>query len=376
MQRRIALKRLTKSDLTIFEWHWRNNPAGNQKCINLNADVLVDQMFPALPEVAETRNWRIPIDLSIYGPGHAGLHNLQRKIMKGETYKNWRLDGEYIPDPQENATRFHVLQPGDFVVFDFIGAVVPDSARMLLIAQGMDADKLIHQRLTLLLGKRRMAVLSVADLQAIADENNDDEHPIRELTLDTELEDAAVGGAKGVAALNRRSTGRAVGRDELQRARQAAEQIGRIGEEFVFAHLTGLRISGTIQDFKWVSDTNAVAPYDFLIIDKNGREVALDVKSTGGEFERPIHVSSNELAEMTVQTRRYDLYRVYEISESKAKLRIVENLSGIAATVRQLLTGLPEGIEVDSISIEPVTLPFRGTINLTIPDEEEVESEG
>jgi hypothetical protein len=66
MQRRIAIKRLTASDLTLFEWHFRNENAGNQKSINLNADIFIDQMFPSLPEVAQLKNWRIPVDCIIF----------------------------------------------------------------------------------------------------------------------------------------------------------------------------------------------------------------------------------------------------------------------------------------------------------------------
>ncbi len=50
--RKFALKRLTASDLTFFVWHFKNRNAGNQKAINLNADVFVGKLFPSLPEVA------------------------------------------------------------------------------------------------------------------------------------------------------------------------------------------------------------------------------------------------------------------------------------------------------------------------------------
>jgi len=41
MTTRLALKRLTDSDLTIFETLFRKLAAGNQKAINLNADVFI-----------------------------------------------------------------------------------------------------------------------------------------------------------------------------------------------------------------------------------------------------------------------------------------------------------------------------------------------
>src|SRR5579859_7499939 len=96
---RLALKKLTASDLTLFEWHFQNRNAGNQKAINLNADVFVDRLFPGLPEVSRDFGGRLPIDLFLYGPGMASELNLQRKIIKLGEYKNWRLDGETIHNP-------------------------------------------------------------------------------------------------------------------------------------------------------------------------------------------------------------------------------------------------------------------------------------
>lgn len=99
MLKKLAAKRLTASDLTLFEWHYKNKNAGNQKAINLNANVFVDELFPVLPEIADRQDGRIPLDLQIYGPGHKELHNLQRKIIKIGSYKNWRLNGEFIHNP-------------------------------------------------------------------------------------------------------------------------------------------------------------------------------------------------------------------------------------------------------------------------------------
>jgi hypothetical protein len=92
MIRKLAIKRLTASDLTLFEWHFRNQAlGGNQKAINLNADVFIDKLYPGLPEIAAKTGGKIPLDLFIYGPGLEPEYNLQRKIVKFGTYKNWRL---------------------------------------------------------------------------------------------------------------------------------------------------------------------------------------------------------------------------------------------------------------------------------------------
>ena len=96
---KLALKRLTASDLTFFEWHFRNHNAGNQKAINLNADVFIDQLYPALDAIVRDRHNKLGIDLWIAGPGAADPVNLQRKIIKGAAYKNWRLDGGVCLQP-------------------------------------------------------------------------------------------------------------------------------------------------------------------------------------------------------------------------------------------------------------------------------------
>ena len=372
MQRRLAVKRLTASDLTLFEWQFRNRPAGNQKSINLNADVFINELFPSLPEASADTNGRIPLDLYIYGPGHSGVHNLQRKILKGSAYKNWRLNGEFIVNPENEPTRYNILQPGDVVVFDFLGRVLPKSAKMVLVSQFETLDRIAYEKLVPILGSRSMASVTLAQLQAIADQLGDEEHPFHELTLDAELEDAALGGVRGTTTLRRRQGTRALSREELQRARQMAEEIGRTGEEFVLQYLIRLKTSGAILDFVWTSDTNAVAPYDFVVTLSDRQEIVIDVKSTSGEFERPIHISGAELIEMTAG-RRYDIYRVYELSETSAILRISERVGDLAAAILASFDQLPKGVRTDSVSVDIAVLSFGPKIGLTplVPEEEE-----
>lgn len=365
MQRRIALKRLTASDLTLFEWQFRNRNAGNQKSINLNADVFIDQLFPSLPEAAVETAGRIPLDLSIYGPSYAGLHNLQRKILKGGAYKNWRLDGEFISNPPDEPQRYNVLQPGDFALFEFRGRIIPSAAKLILVARDMPTDRPLYDLLNTYLGGRRMIAVTANDLGTIGNQFNDEAHPFKELTIDAALEDAALGGVKGIRTLRRRPATRALSREELQRARRIAEEVGRSGEELVCQYLIGLKANGTIRDFVWTADQNAVAPYDFLIARLDGTEVAVDVKSTSGEFERSIHISTAELTEMT-GARQYDIYRVFGVSENIGIMRITENIGAFAAEILQGIH-VPQGVSVDSVSVDIAGLPFGAEIRLEIP---------
>ena len=114
-----------------------------------------------------------------------------------------------------------------------------------------------------------------------------------------------------------------------------------------------------------------VAPYDFTVVNAAGNEIRLDVKSTSGPFERPLHVSMAELLEMADEGRRYDLYRVYGLEEGAASLRIAENLSGFAASLIRVFEGLPAGVTPDGVSIAPDTLPFGRVIEIRLPEEDE-----
>ena len=69
MMAKLAVKRLSASDLTFFEWHFRHGNAGNQKAINLNANVFKDDLYPVVDVVAQNSNDRLGVDLWIAGPG-------------------------------------------------------------------------------------------------------------------------------------------------------------------------------------------------------------------------------------------------------------------------------------------------------------------
>lgn len=68
MAEKLALKRLAGSDLSFFDFHFRNKTYGDhrQKGINLNTDVFVDQFYPQAHALLGAR-W--PALTTLYGPG-------------------------------------------------------------------------------------------------------------------------------------------------------------------------------------------------------------------------------------------------------------------------------------------------------------------
>ncbi len=367
--RKLALKRLTASDLTFFEWHFRNHNAGNQKAINLNADIFVSRLYPSLPEVAMASGGRLPIDLYLYGPGLAQELNLQRKVIKFGSYKNWRLDGEFIYDPSANADRFHVLAPSDIVVFEFGGDVTPTTLRAFFVSQALDEDRAIYGILSEYLGKQAMASVAPAELETlIRRAEPSDRHPINELFIEADLEDAAQGGEAGLERLYSRRSGTHLSKAELAKAIKRIEEIGEMGEEFVQAYLDDLKNKGAIREYQWVSQDNAVSPFDFWVQDSDSRFL-LDVKATTGGFERNLHVSVPELEVMLNGPGAYVIYRIYEMSDGSAKLRISEGTKDFARTVLNVLRKLPDGVQSDGINVNPSTLRFGAEIRLSLPQD-------
>lgn len=376
MPKRLAVKRLTNSDLSFFTWHFRSNPAVRQKAINLNADIFVNEIYPSLPETEAARSGRIPLDLFIYGPGLSGELNVQRKVVKTPSYKNWRLNGEMVDDP-DRPDRFIFLSEGDFVVFEFNGDIFPISAKAIFVAKAMSEDASLHSAFERIIGARRMIALKTEELEELIQETSPPtNHPVYELILDEALEDVVLGGSRGAERLLRRRSGAKLSKEQLLQARAKVDEIGRKGEECVNLFLGRLEDEGSIDGFDWISDENAIAPYDFrirLTDSTNPSIVLVDAKSTLREFDRTIHISLSELREMAGAGVRYDLYRIYDIGETTAQLRIARDMRSFAENVLRVLDNLPIGILADGISVTPSLLPFEEAITIELSEESEQE---
>lgn len=373
MPRKIALKRLSASDLTFFKWHFDNQTGDiRQKSINLNARVFIDQLYPALPQTPQGLAGWLSIDVLIFGPGLAEPLQIQRKIVKGPAYKNWRLNGEIVPDDMQ---RFEPLAVNDFVLLEFIGEIVPTQVRALFVAAAVPDDAPLFAEFdrALPIGHRAMRTLTAEELGELirTAANLAVGHAADEFTLDEALEDAALGGQEGISRLRRRRARRSITLEDLRRARVLAELNGERGEQFVNRYFEAEAGSGAITAFTWVSVDDAVAPYDFEVTE-TGQPVRVDVKATDGGFERRIHISYGELLAMAEPIARYDLYRVYDMEDERASLRVARDLRGFAQAVLANFQGLAAGVSVDGISVDPRTLPFAlAVIPLTLAVEED-----
>lgn len=139
---------------------------------------------------------------------------------------------------------------------------------------------------------------------------------------------------------------------------------GIIGENYIEKYLSFLKLNAEIRDYKWISKNDPFAPYDFFIIDQNGESVLLDAKSTVGAFSQKFFVSYNELKKMVQCRERYDIYRVYNIDNSSAMLRICRDIRSFSQSILEILEKLPNGVIADSVAISPLALKFDAEIIL------------
>jgi hypothetical protein len=371
--RKLAVKRLTASDLTFFEWQFRNRNSGNQKAINLNADVFIDELYPGLPTTSYAAQGSLPLALSVYGPGSEGEYSLQRKITKGPTYKNWRLNGEFIYNPQGNSYRFNVLAPNDLAVFEFFGDTRPESAMVVFVASEASEDASLHRAFDGTVGTRpSMARFTPGQLARIARQSKvTGNHPIWMLvSLDAAVEAVSIGGVEKTKGLRSVPTTRRIPRDQLLRARSNADRVGELGELFANSYLMALQSDGTVANFDWSSRQNAASPYDFRVA-LGDEQILVDAKSTELDFDSTIYVSLSELRQMGYGAERYDLYRIYEMGDTTARMRVAEDVRSWARGVVEALECLPEGVRANGVSVLPSTLDFGFEIEVEMLQEGE-----
>jgi hypothetical protein len=215
-----------------------------------------------------------------------------------------------------------------------------------------------------------MLSISPEDLQNLINQANlPIDHPINLLIQSSPLEDAALGGIEGIKVLQRGPYKGKVSRRALEQARKNAERMGRFGEELIFSYFEQECYDGVISQYIWEADENAISPYDFEILTKTGKHIFVDVKTTKGSFANPMHISYNELLKMK-ESEEYQIYRIFDITEEKAMLRISVNMKDFAKQIIDILQKLPTCVHPDGISISPSELSF--TVDAEIKIQEKI----
>lgn len=369
MADRIAIKRLTQSDLTFVDYHYQQKTFGNskQKAINLNRRVLIDSLFPDLARSPEAR---LNVLLTVYGPAGAAAFTPPvpvRPILNNNA-KNWRLNGRTLPDDPSDPQRFQNLDQGDLAVMVFRGWPRPEEVDLTFVSAVEDAT--LHAALNPLVGPNRQSMSPVTRemLQTVLEPLNlETDHSLITVVEDDRPEeveqavDDVVHGGISSEHLRRRRGGPRLTPVEFAEARNRATQIGEDGEEILHEWLLSQQEAGRTTSLDWVARRDAAAPYDFEFIEE-GATIRIDAKSTSGPFSRRIHVSIAEIYE-AAKGGTYRIARVYDLSEDGAKCRICNEFGPIAQGILDSLA-LPSGVTPNGFSILPDTLLFEEEIDL------------
>ena len=372
-----AIKRLTASDCTLFEAVFRTIDAGNQKSINLNADVLIGRLYPNLAAEAVKSGNAIDFYADIYGPDAKPKDRAKHKIIKSMESKNWRLNGATVKGPPDDPTRYDNIRPGDLAIMIFTGIAAPSGLELIVVSQAAPADTNVLAALSPLFGKRTMIEVKPARIrEALAGAGISGGHPAWLAAMDREmaaaLEDAAEGGHAGTEKLLRSTGGRPVSGAELARAKASAERNGRTGEQLTDAWLAAEVAAGRLARYTWTSATNAVAPYDFETFTTAGERTLIDAKSTSGPFENTIHLSLAEIV-AAAGDNPYRIVRVWELTPDGGKLRMSDEIGPFARTLKDLHeTHMPAGVRVDGFSLATGARTWGPETHVAAPGEEKV----
>lgn len=373
MPERIAIKILTGSDLTFFDTFFKRSNIGNQKAINLNADVFAKQFYPDFAERSQGREIEIPISVTVFGPRPGKPYRFARSITKKTGYKNWRLNGAAVPDPENEAGRFDHLAVGDIAILEFQGDAVPEAVRIVIVSSGDDPR--LHARLKpgTPSEKKSMAAVSRSRLSEIATEAGVSlDHPIRTLLEDPELdeilEQALLGVEPAVRKLKERA-GRRLTKSDLKMARDRAERVGDDGEALAHLLLARMTADEILPKVNWAAREDAGASWDFETTENP--PLRFDAKSTTRKFETPFHLSAAETVAASTVGIPYRIIRIYELTEDGAFARVSEDINTFSASILSATEGLPRGVLPVGFTVDPTILAWGKAIRIDRPDEPE-----
>lgn len=370
MPERIAVKVLSSSDLTFFDAIFKRSNVGNQKAINLNADVFARQLYPDYAGHAVGREIEDAVSVVVFGPRPSKPYHFARSITKKTAYKNWRLNGAAVPDPDGEEGRFDHLMVGDVAVMEFLGDAAPEAVRIVIVSSADDPT--LHAGLVAEApGGKSMFVVSRARLSQVATGAAIGvEHPIHALLDDPELQEilelAHLGAAPAVRRLTER-VGRPLTKNDLKTARDRAERVGDDGEALANHLLQAMAAAGTLSKVTWTAKEDAAASWDFETAPPGAAR--FDAKSTTRKFGTPFHLSGAETVAASAPDFPYHIIRIYELTEDGAMAAISEPINQLARSILDGIKSLPPGVLPVGFTIDPTTLRWHPPVAVERPDE-------
>lgn len=363
MVRRIAIKKMSASDLTFFAHHYDIGRT-HQKCINLNVRPFIKEFYPGLEKAPGSYN----VTLNILGPGLHPRKTLARKVNKSGSSKNWRLNGEFVHDDDlPPAKRVHGLVAEDLSIIEFHGDLKPETVDLYLLQESDSNDVALVAGLKKIIGNKSMASVSVTQVLAVLEASGASEkHPLYGIGVegdDVECEVATPGEPYKPYVVGSR-TGQT--QEQLDKAAKNRTEVGNRGEKWFEKRCAKWKGSGAIKGYKWVADNDKTAPFDFELVMADDSVVRVDVKATDGAFSSAFFVSGKELEEMAKAGIPHRICRLGGLSSPEGpECKFTQDLQDYASTLWTALDGaLPADVGVKNLSWKPKGLAWDDSFGL------------
>jgi len=160
-------------------------------------------------------------------------------------------------------------------------------------------------------------------------------------------------------------TERKIRRYDIQRAQTIFTEIGKKGEVLVAEYFDKLKFENKIKTYSWVNENSESGnPYDFCYQDLADNVIYLDVKTTKFDFEQRIVYSDREIDfALTRPKGCYNIYRVYNLCENSADLRICKNCTSHFSSINENILDFQRKLMANESKVQSISIAFQPTIN-------------
>ena len=167
-------------------------------------------------------------------------------------------------------------------------------------------------------------------------------------------------------------TEKGIRKSDIIRAQKLFTDIGKRGEEFVAEYFDKLKCRKQIVNYNWVNKSSESGyPYDFRYQDLSDNIIYLDVKTTKFDFNQRIIYSNKEIEfARSVPNNCYNIYRVYNLSDNNADLRICKNCTSHFDLINSNILTFQDGLNKINTNIQSVNIAFEPTISTLAFDTE------
>ena len=151
---------------------------------------------------------------------------------------------------------------------------------------------------------------------------------------------------------------------DIEKAKKQFAIVGKRGEELINEYLIKEQAAKRIESFDWKNKSRESGlPFDFIIKSSESQTQYVDVKSTRFDFTQRIVFSHQEVSfvHQINNDAQYFVYRVFDISENNAGLRICNQCLPYMTVVDSDVNSFKHKMEANKTSIMGLSLAVSPT---------------